>query len=228
MYVASTPLAVVDLLVVQPVAPDGFVGARRVRVPLRRHSCGAHERRRVADEERVVAALVLDVRRECRERRHAPQASPPETAASCRNPLLRCEHCSPAPSLAPRLRAQQGTPAHSAALLPARRPPAASCLPGIPGTHRRRWRCNRRRSRCRTCRRPPACRRRRRWRTHRTSAIARASASVPLPNASNSNTPTGPFHTTVPACMISCGVALGGLRADVEDHVVRRRPGRPA
>src|SRR6185437_3592136 len=34
------------------------------------------------------------------------------------------------------------------------------------------------------------------------AAIARASVSVPLPNASNSNTPTGPFHTTVPALAI--------------------------
>src|SRR6185437_14434610 len=34
------------------------------------------------------------------------------------------------------------------------------------------------------------------------AAMARASVSVPLPNASNSNTPTGPFHTTVPALAI--------------------------
>ena len=33
-------------------------------------------------------------------------------------------------------------------------------------------------------------------------AIARASVSVPLPKASNSHTPTGPFHTTVPALAI--------------------------
>jgi hypothetical protein len=35
------------------------------------------------------------------------------------------------------------------------------------------------------------------------AAIARATASVPLPKASNSNTPTGPFQTTVPALAIS-------------------------
>ena len=35
------------------------------------------------------------------------------------------------------------------------------------------------------------------------AAIARATASVPWPKASNSNTPTGPFHTTVPALAIS-------------------------
>src|SRR5690606_22977308 len=34
------------------------------------------------------------------------------------------------------------------------------------------------------------------------AAIARARVSVPLPNASNSNTPTGPFQTTVPALAI--------------------------
>ena len=31
----------------------------------------------------------------------------------------------------------------------------------------------------------------------------RARVSVPLPKASNSNTPTGPFHTTVPAALMS-------------------------
>ena len=35
------------------------------------------------------------------------------------------------------------------------------------------------------------------------AAIARARVSVPWPKASNSNTPTGPFHTTVPAFSIS-------------------------
>ena len=35
-------------------------------------------------------------------------------------------------------------------------------------------------------------------------AIARATASVPPAKASNSNTPTGPFHTTVPAAPINC------------------------
>ena len=35
------------------------------------------------------------------------------------------------------------------------------------------------------------------------SAMARASVSVPLPKASNSNTPTGPFQTTVPALLMS-------------------------
>ena len=35
------------------------------------------------------------------------------------------------------------------------------------------------------------------------AATARASASVPVPKASNSNTPTGPFQTTVPASAIS-------------------------
>jgi hypothetical protein len=35
------------------------------------------------------------------------------------------------------------------------------------------------------------------------AAMARASVSVPYPNATKSNTPTGPFHTTVPAFLIS-------------------------
>src|SRR5690348_15667189 len=34
------------------------------------------------------------------------------------------------------------------------------------------------------------------------SAIARAMRAVPAPNWSNSNTPTGPFHITVPALAI--------------------------
>ena len=68
--------------------------------------------------------------------------------------------------------------------------------------------------RCRTCPPPPACRRRRRSRRRSESAIARASVSVPLPKASNSNTPTGPFHTTVPAC----GDALGVVPARSADR----------
>jgi hypothetical protein len=48
------------------------------------------------------------------------------------------------------------------------------------------------------------------------------------PNWSNSKTPTGPFHTTVPAFIDDVGEFLRALRADVEDHVVvgrrRRRP----
>ena len=42
------------------------------------------------------------------------------------------------------------------------RTPAASCLPALPETRRRRWRCSPRPCRCRTWRWPQACRRRRR------------------------------------------------------------------
>ena len=52
-------------------------------------------------------------------------------------------------------------------------PPAVPCLPGTPGTRRRRWRCSRPSSRCRTCRSPPACRRRRRSRTPSSGDRAR-------------------------------------------------------
>ena len=51
-------------------------------------------------------------------------------------------------------------------------------------------------------------------------AMARASASVPLLKASNSNTPTGPFQTTVPALSISCAYCAAVCGADVEDQVV--------
>ena len=37
-----------------------------------------------------------------------------------------------------------------------------------------------------------------------------------------SNTPTGPFQTMVPACLSMAGKRGRALRADVEDHVVRR------
>ena len=46
------------------------------------------------------------------------------------------------------------------------------------------------------------------------SAMARATVSVPLAKASNSNTPTGPFHTTVPAALISsayCAAVCGPM-----------------
>ena len=52
------------------------------------------------------------------------------------------------------------------------------------------------------------------------AAIARARVSVPLAKASNSNTPTGPFQTMVPAGLQLRGQLRGGLRADVEDQVV--------
>ncbi len=63
-------------------------------------------------------------------------------------------------------------------------------------------RCGRRR---RTWRSPRGCRRRRRSRTPATAAIASATAFVPPPNASNSNTPTGPFQTMVPAFAMMVG-----------------------
>ena len=53
------------------------------------------------------------------------------------------------------------------------------------------------------------------------AAIARASASVPLPNASNSNTPTGPFQTTRAGLRDQLARSARAVsRADVEDHVV--------
>ena len=51
-------------------------------------------------------------------------------------------------------------------------------------------------------------------------AIALAMACVPSPNWSNSNTPTGPFHTMVPAAWRRCGEPLGGIGPDVEDHLL--------
>ena len=68
--------------------------------------------------------------------------------------------------------------------------------------------------RCRTCRSRPACRRRRRSRTRCDAAIASASALVPSANASNSNTPTGPFQTMVPALamiVFSAAIELGPM-----------------
>ena len=56
--------------------------------------------------------------------------------------------------------------------------------------------------------------------------MARASVSVPCANASNSNTPTGPFQTMVPAALQLLGQLRGGLRADVEDQVVVGDVGR--
>ena len=59
-------------------------------------------------------------------------------------------------------------------------------------------------------------------------AIARAMVSVPCANASNSNTPTGPFQTMVPAAFELLRQRARGLRADVQDQVVvRRRRWRP-
>ncbi len=52
------------------------------------------------------------------------------------------------------------------------------------------------------------------------SAMARAMVSVPSANASNSNTPTGPFQTMVPAGLQLRRQPRRGLRADVEDQVV--------
>ena len=60
------------------------------------------------------------------------------------------------------------------------------------------------------------------------SAIARAIRAVPAPNWSNSNTPTGPFQTIVPALCDDAGEQLGGLRSDVENHVVGADLRRPA
>ena len=54
--------------------------------------------------------------------------------------------------------------------------------------------------------------------------MARAMVSVPLAKASNSNTPTGPFQTMVPADMQLRRQQARGLRADVEDQVVVGRP----
>ena len=51
-------------------------------------------------------------------------------------------------------------------------------------------------------------------------AMASASARVPAANASNSNTPTGPFQTIVPAPRDRWPQHRDGLRADVEDQVV--------
>ena len=77
-----------------------------------------------------------------------------------------------------------------------------------------------RRPRCRTCRPRPACRRRRRSRTPCDAAIARARVSralaegVELEHADRAV----PHHGAgVPDQL---GVARGGVRADVEDHVV--------
>ena len=91
----------------------------------------------------------------------------------------------------------------------ARRRRAASCLRGTRGTRRRRSRC----SRCgratpnfaiaATVSPPPAIENAGE-RGDRAAAIAR----VPAANASNSNTPTGPFHTIVPAsAMIASSIA---------------------
>ena len=59
------------------------------------------------------------------------------------------------------------------------------------------------------------------------AAIARAIVSVPCANASNSNTPTGPFQTIVPAEREDRRQRGGGLRADVEDQVVGADVARP-
>ena len=63
------------------------------------------------------------------------------------------------------------------------------------------------------------CRRHRRSRT-RCWRRSRGRGFRCLPKASNSNTPTGPFQTTVPAFRWSSGVLLRRCRADVENHVV--------
>ena len=68
---------------------------------------------------------------------------------------------------------------------------------------------------------PPAMLKARRLRRWRARCV-----SVPCANASNSNTPTGPFQTMVPAAFSCAASSARGLRADVEDQVVgrRRRP----
>ena len=58
----------------------------------------------------------------------------------------------------------------------------------------------------------------RRWRGRASRCLAA--------NASNSNTPTGPFQTIVPAALQLLGELRRGLRADVEDHVVGGDVGR--
>ena len=103
---------------------------------------------------------------------------------------------------------------------PAPPPPAASCLRGIRGTRRRRSRCSRCGRRRRTSRSRRACRRRPRSRRRSRRAIARASAFVPPANASNSNTPTGPFQTMVPARAMIVFSAATDVGPDVEDQVV--------
>src|SRR6218665_1057685 len=60
------------------------------------------------------------------------------------------------------------------------------------------------------------------------SAIARAMVGVPPSNAANSNTPTGPFQTMVPAhssCRGRPGRAARRVGADVQNHVVGRYVG---
>ena len=52
-------------------------------------------------------------------------------------------------------------------------------------------------------------------------AMAWAIVRVPSPNWSNSNTPTGPFQTMVPAALQQRAEAVGRVRTDVEDHLIR-------
>ena len=51
-------------------------------------------------------------------------------------------------------------------------------------------------------------------------AMAWAMARVPSPNCSNSNTPTGPFQTMVPAACSSAPQRSARVGPDVEDHLV--------
>ena len=113
------------------------------------------------------------------------------------------------------------------ALLRARPRPAASCLRRTRGRRRRRSRCRRCRPRRRTSRSPRAYRRRRRARTPCCARSPGRSARVPSPNCSNSNTPTGPFQMMVPADLQQPLQTLGGVRADVEDHLVAGAPRAP-
>ena len=56
-----------------------------------------------------------------------------------------------------------------------------------------------------------------------TAATACATALVPAANASISNTPIGPFQTTVFASAIARGVGRDRRRADVEAHPIADR-----